>query len=208
MSSAQEFFVTGMVHLNVSVTSFDDVRLQLFVCTFGTRPDICSTCWELTYKLRQKMRGSPKPINMLMALALMKNYERQRKLAAAFGVSTDTFRYYANRFAYAISSLKSAVICWYKRFMGAPASNEYFVSIDGTDFHRQEDYTKFNPQLCSHKTNWPAYRYDILVSTSSPAIVGINGPFIAGSNPDLKIFRETTKKKLSDGENVLGDRGI
>ena len=99
-----------MVHLNVSVTSFDDVRLQLFVCTFGTRPDICSTCWELTYKLRQKMRGSPKPINMLMALALMKNYERQRKLAAAFGVSTDTFRYYANRFAYAISSLKPAVV--------------------------------------------------------------------------------------------------
>ena len=110
MSSAQEFFVTGMVHLNVSVTSFDDVRLQLFVCTFGTRPDICSTCWELRYKLRQKMRGSPKPINMLMALALMKNYERQRKLAAAFGVSTDTFRYYANRFAYAIFSLKPAVV--------------------------------------------------------------------------------------------------
>ena len=110
MSSAQEFFVTGMVHLNVSVTSFDDVRLQLFVCTFGTRPDICSTCWELTYKLRQKMRGSPKPINMLIALALMKNNERQRKLAAAFGVSTDTFRYYANRFAYAISSLKPAVV--------------------------------------------------------------------------------------------------
>ena len=56
------------------------------------------------------MRGSPKPINMLIALALMKNNERQRKLAAAFGVSTDTFRYYANRFAYAISSLKSAVV--------------------------------------------------------------------------------------------------
>ena len=91
--------------------------------------------------------------------------------------------------------------------MGAPASNEYFVSIDGTDFHRQEDYTKFNPQLCSHKTKRPAYRYDILVSTSSPAIVGINGPFIAGSNLDLKIFLETTKKKLSDGEKVLGDRG-
>ena len=91
--------------------------------------------------------------------------------------------------------------------MGAPASNEYFVSIDRTDFHRQEDYTKFNPQLCSHKTKRPAYRCDILVSTNSPAIVGINGPFIAGTNPDLKIFRETTKKKLSDGEKVLGDRG-
>ena len=38
-------------------------------------------------------------------------------------------------------------------------------------------------------------------------IVAFNGPFPAGEWPDLKIFRNKTRQRLTPGEKVLGDLG-
>ena len=93
------------------------------------------------------------------------------------------------------------------RFIDAPTDYEYLATVDGTDFHRQEDYTKHDPGLYSHKLNNPGYRYEVAVGVFSGEIVSLNGPFNAGSNSDVKIFRSDLKQKLGENEKALADRG-
>lgn len=142
-----------------------------------------------------------------MALFLLKNYGRSRASASAFGVYTSTWQYYTERFVHAISALSTTKICWMDRFIDAPTDYEYLATVDGTDFHRQEDYTKHDPGLYSHKLNNPGYRYEVAVGVFSGEIVSLNGPFNAGSNSDVKIFRSDLKQKLGENEKALADRG-
>lgn len=92
------------------------------------------------------------------------------------------------------------------RFIGAPQDYEFLATVDGTDFHRQENYKNHDPRLYSHKLNGPGYRYEIAVGAFSREIVLLNGPFMAG-NADLKIFRSNLKHKLGEDEKALADRG-
>jgi len=49
-------------------------------------------------------------------------------------------------------------------------------------------------------------RYEIAVSLIGK-IVSVNGPFPAGSHPDIKIFKSNLKYKLNHGECILSDNG-
>ena len=56
------------------------------------------------------MRRSTRHVHLLMALYLLKNYSRSRASAGAFGVHTDTWKYYTDRFVQAISALSPTLV--------------------------------------------------------------------------------------------------
>lgn len=62
----------------------------------------------------------------------------------------------------------------------------------------------FDPSWMSHKFKAAGVRYEVCVSFSG-SIVWVNGPFMAGANQDLSIFREKLKQKLLSNEVIVGD---
>lgn len=80
------------------------------------------------------------------------------------------------------------------------------MSIDGVDFPINEPHP-FNTCWYSHKSNGPAVRYETGVSIYKGHFVWLNGPFPAGSYPDVNIFRSSLKSKLDSEEFVITDRG-
>ena len=90
-------WIAGMEYLNKPPTTVTDYKLSSFVSTFGTPPSVCLVLWNLTETARHNMRRSTRHVHLLMALYLLKNYSRSRASAGAFGVHTDTWKYYTDR---------------------------------------------------------------------------------------------------------------
>ena len=90
--------------------------------------------------------------------------------------------------------------------MSGSENEEYKVSVDGTDCPVQEP-TPFSPTWYSHKFKSAGVRYEFGVSVKKGELVWVNGPFPAGSFPDLKIFRLGMKRFLLPGEHVIADGG-
>ena len=80
------------------------------------------------------------------------------------------------------------------------------MSVDGTDFPIFEQ-TPFSTSWYSHKFKGPAYRYEIALAIQSDNICWTNGPYRAGSWPDIKIFKHGLMQKLPQGERVEADKG-
>ena len=78
--------------------------------------------------------------------------------------------------------------------------------MDGTDFETVE-YVPFNPARRSHKLNRPGLRYEVAISIATCFIVHINGPFLCGEWPDLRIARSWLHRKLRGNEYYLADSG-
>lgn len=62
----------------------------------------------------------------------------------------------------------------------------------------------FDPGWMSHKFRGAGVRYEVCLSLSG-SIVWVNGPFMAGANSDLSIFRNNLKSKLISNEVIVGD---
>ena len=80
------------------------------------------------------------------------------------------------------------------------------VTVDGTDFETVE-YAPFNPGRRSHKLNRPGLRYEVAISIATCYIVHINGPFLCGDWPDLRIARSWLHRRLEPKEFYLADAG-
>jgi hypothetical protein len=80
------------------------------------------------------------------------------------------------------------------------------VTVDGTDFETVE-YFPFNPKRRSHKINRPGLRYEVAISISTCYIVHINGPFLCGEWPDLRVARRWLHSRLDNNEFYLADAG-
>lgn len=80
------------------------------------------------------------------------------------------------------------------------------VTVDGTDFETVE-YSPFNKGRCSHKFNHAALRYEVAISVATCYIVHINGPFLAGDWPDLRVARRWLHSRLEPNEYYLADAG-
>ena len=78
-----------------------------------------------------------------------------------------------------------------------------YASIDCTDIVIEEP-TPFSSNWCSPKYNRAAVRYEMATSISG-SIVWIYGPFMAGSDSELKIFQSRLKQKLLHDEIIVGD---
>lgn len=80
------------------------------------------------------------------------------------------------------------------------------VSVDCTDISIKEP-RPFSTSWFSHKLNGPGLRYEVAVSLKDGNIVWINGPFMCGLWPDLKIFRRDLQSFLDPNERVEADDG-
>ena len=80
------------------------------------------------------------------------------------------------------------------------------VTVDGTDFETIE-YMPFNPGRKSHKFDGPGLRYEVALAIKTGWIVHINGPFLCGAWPDLRIARNKLHYMLPPGEKYLADVG-
>lgn len=96
-------------------------------------------------------------------------------------------------------------IRWENRFR-SDTFQRCLVTVDGVDFHIPEPIP-FSTEWYSHKFGGPGLRYELGVAVNTGDIVWFNGPFPAGSFPDLKIFRIKLRLQLSPGEKVIADRG-
>ena len=80
------------------------------------------------------------------------------------------------------------------------------MSVDGTDCPIYEP-SPWNKKWYSHKFKSAGLRYEIGVGLQSGNICWVNGPFPAGSWPDLKIFKSKLVNRLGPNEKVEADRG-
>lgn len=96
-------------------------------------------------------------------------------------------------------------IRWENRFRG-DSYQKCLVTVDGVDFQIPEPIP-FSSEWYSHKFCGPGLRYEIAIAINTGDIVWFNGPFPAGSFPDIKIFRNKLKLQLGPGEKIIADRG-
>ena len=80
------------------------------------------------------------------------------------------------------------------------------MSVDGTDCPIYEP-SPWNKKWYSHKFTSAGLRYEIGVGLQSGNICWVNGPFPAGSWPDLKIFKSKLVNRLGPNEKVEADCG-
>mmetsp|Transcript_5759 Transcript_5759/g.13556 ORF Transcript_5759/g.13556 Transcript_5759/m.13556 type:complete len:209 (-) Transcript_5759:54-680(-) len=110
-----------------------------------------------------------------------------------------------NHYIIVTFSIDVLQIKWENRLLldnGSPAK----VTVDGTDFWTVE-YLPFTKDRYSHKFGGPGLRYEVAISIKTGYIVHINGPFLPGAWPDLKIAREQLHYMLPEGELYLADCG-
>lgn len=87
-----------------------------------------------------------------------------------------------------------------------PVDNEsklVAATVDSTDLPIQEP-TPFDAGWYSHKLARAAVRYEVAVSLYGN-IVWVHGPFRAGANSDLNIFRSRLMEELDENEVIIAD---
>jgi hypothetical protein len=107
-----------------------------------------------------------------------------------------------------IAALKAKKIVWGPH-LDSRNTRIYVVTVDGTDFNmweKKHPTLPRNKQLCSHKFNHAALKYEIALSVYESKCVWISGPHIGGKH-DLTIFREGLKDKIRPGKKAIADRG-
>ncbi|CAJ1928658.1 unnamed protein product [Cylindrotheca closterium] len=135
----------------------------------------------------------------------MKCYNIEQVNKIFTGTTRKTFRKWTDIFMEALADLHENVIRFEYRLIndnGAPAK----VTVDGTDF-RSPEYSPFNPGRLSHKFDGPGFRYEVVIAVATGLICSINGPFICGEWPDIKIARNHLHEILPQGEYYLADAG-
>jgi hypothetical protein len=80
------------------------------------------------------------------------------------------------------------------------------MTVDGTDFQIQEPIP-FNRKWYSHKYKAAGVRYEVGVCIQTGDICWVNGPYMCGRWPDIKIFCARLMGMLPPGELVLTDNG-
>ena len=126
----------------------------------------------------------------------------QKNVESIFDVIPDT-KYFAH--------ILFHTICLQIRFENRyrdDIGSECKISVDTTDCKVTERPAEPRwPGWKSHKFKGAAARYEVGVCIRTGGIVWINGPFPAGHNADVAIFRRFLRDELDDGEYVEADGG-
>jgi DDE superfamily endonuclease len=80
------------------------------------------------------------------------------------------------------------------------------VTVDGTDCEIVEP-SDFSSRWFSHKFHGAGLRYEVGVCIQTGWIVWKNGPYPAGSFPDIVVARDNLYTKFQPGEMYVADRG-
>ena len=131
---------------------------------------------------------------MLWALLFARTYLPEDALALICRVQEKTFRKWVWLMVRAISEIPS-LIWWEHRLIGGGWHNRCHVSVDETDFRIREPKPIW-PGWFSHKFSGPGVQYKVGVSIQNGWIVWVNGPFLCGDFPDLRIVRESLIRDL------------
>ena len=83
----------------------------------------------------------------------------------------------------------------------------FFLTVDGVHFRILEVRKDPGTKWYSEKFNGPGLAYEIAVALWHNQIVWVNGPFPAGSNPDIVIYRKALKDMIPAGKKVIADKG-
>lgn len=94
-------------------------------------------------------------------------------------------------------------IDWDNRFKGDRGC-DCLVTVDGTDIK----CPNYGPPFSTYKHGKKGgLRYELALCIQTGDLVWINGPFPAGANHDVTIFRSSLKSHLIEGERVEADDG-
>eukprot|EP00171_Calliarthron_tuberculosum_P005219 IDg5219t1 len=164
---------------------------------FGTTPRACAVMWQRVGSSKQS-----DPRHLLYAHVFLKTYGTDHHHASICNVDEKTFRKWSWHYVEKLANMRT--IDWAQRMKCKPVDG-IRVSVDGTDFSVFEP-TVFDPSYYSHKIKRAGLRYEVGVSFNGD-IVWVNGPFPAGSNNDVSIFRLDLKHALLPGERIITDGG-
>ena len=228
----QDFLKTGIEILGINPASSLKSILEIYRHNFKYSPSRCAFIYLhlIGHPLIPDEFG---PKHLLWTLYFLLTYGTERRLCCIFKADRKTIRKYTWPTISAIATLaEDYVSCtdvechrfglhltgiltlelvsrtkirWDKRLIGddgRPAK----VTVDGTDFETIE-YSPFNPGRRSHKFNHAGLRYEVAISIAKCFIVHINGPFICGEWPDIRIARTCLHEMLEPDEYYLADSG-
>ena len=147
-----------------------------------------------------------KIIHLFYGLSFLKLYEKYKVHASICRCDEGTFKLWAFRFVQAIEHLQYSLIVFHDRFLGMNPNCQCTLSIDGTDFSKQEQRPNIDPQEKSVKLKHAAWKYEIGFGIFTGLIHWVNGPYKAGK-PDRTVFREDLELLLEDWEFVETDLG-
>lgn len=167
-------------------------------------PERCSFMFT-RIRLHPAIPDKYEPKHLLWTLYFLLTYATERRLCCILRADRKTIRKYTWPTITAISSLAQRYIRWENRLLG-DSGRAAKVTVDGTDFETVE-YVPFNPARRSHKLNRPGLRYEVAISIATCYIVHINGPFLCGEWPDLRIARRWLHSRLGQNEYYLADSG-
>ena len=111
-----------------------------------------------------------------------------------------------------ICNLKKEKIVWPAARFKAEGSPKIPFSLDCVDCRiREPKHPRYNIDkgYSSHKFKKSGLRYELAIELHQSNLVWINGPFKAGSDNDLTIFRKALKKKVKKlhGKKGMADGG-
>ena len=90
--------------------------------------------------------------------------------------------------------------------MKSKAVSACYVTVDGTDF-RIEEPTPFDGKCYSHKFKAAGLRYGIGVTFNGGLLVWFRGPYLAGEFSHVRMFHDSMKNSLKEGEYIIADLG-
>lgn len=185
---------------------------------FGVDSEIRAVIWD---ELDENRPRSGQTVHLLCSLMFLKVYGTEDVHSVIAGVDTKTLRKCTWHFLDPLSSLNVirtfpllALSCLTSQIRWDARLSEYieiegqyraYASVDWADVLISEPFP-FDTMCCSYKSSSAALQYEVSVSIEGK-IVWIHGPFPAGSNSDLVIFRSALRQNLLHNELLIADSG-
>jgi hypothetical protein len=144
-----------------------------------------------------------------MCLYWLKNYDTESVLAVRFDLGEETVRLWLWYYAEAVAMLKDRKIAMPDHF---DAEISFPLVVDGTHATiyepMHEDYP-MDTMYFGHKHNTASFNYQIAVSTFEQQIYSVDGPYPAGANNDMIMFKKSglQEKLVSMGKFAVADGG-
>ena len=214
--SRKQVLETGLRFANYAPrrTGAESHLVRKFKNYFGARPEVLSLQWNLLlkpenhkYSLDENDRNE-KGFRFFMCVHhfLFCYPKNGSVLGNTMGLTQNEVcskRFWA--MLKKISKLAKEKIVWPKEKFKKEGSPKIPFSLDCVDcpiLEPKHPTYNLDKSYSSHKFKKAGLRYELAISLHSSDLIWINGPFKAGGDADIKIFRKALKAKVKE----LGDR--
>jgi len=212
-----------VLHLGLKFVSHKSHRqtqkslVKKFVGYFGAEPKILVKQWKDLFDTIPNKEQNERGLRMfMMCHYFLFCYPRNAQvLAKDFGmcdknsVSGKKLWTWLER----IAALKEKKIVWpHERFRQEDYA-KFVMTVDCVDCHtREPKHPRYNLDnaYSSHKFKKAGFRYELALEIQFSNLIWINGPYKAGSDSDIKIFKEgglRAKMRALPGKKGIADQG-